>query len=652
MQFRRCIDDLLMSKGMICICVLLLSIFYGCSNDIVEEKKFSEKKNIKVHLTIEGTRGAIAQENKNAAVTKAFRYNFDGKEMIPKLKLREGETVHSYCFIRNENKDIPVKCVSVDWVARGSMLQCDKFVIDIEYPQDQKVGKWEVCFYLGNGIFYDKTSSFTFDAGKEVRPISRDEEQQWQLPYLSEWTSLEVGKDMKLRVSSVTFRFQGAFFCTRMKNNTGQVVTIDALRMSATDPSQQSAPFVWQAKWNVASRDKESNMPLPILGKEDFVCKLPNPIVLKPGETSGWYGFWAMPIGIKNGYSMNIYVETSDKEVEVNVPWWVYHTPLEGKSNSQGPIAGQSYTVSFNLRKLVSTSLTNWMQDIDGNRLVAKMSIPGTHDTAANTGNLWVKTQDMDIKTQLKNGIRFFDIRLMHDNGTLKLCHGSYVFNTTFVKDVLQTTVDFLKEHPSETVVMTIKRDHDKDEDHGVKYYTALYKALNDDESISSYMVGDFQPDFKMKDLRGKMLIISREGWYPTKSGRVNSWPDNQSFSSKIISNNTKEATLTVEDHYKSSASKKVTYVRNNLLKANEAFDKSDENPEWFITFSSYAGPNGGASPFYTTGYVDPHVKKILEGSDNFQTSGILLFNFAGWYENGLTKTIIKLNKGVDLQTH
>lgn len=291
------------------------------------------------------------------------------------------------------------------------------------------------------------------------------------------------------------------------------------------------------------------------------------------------------------------------------------------------------------------------MQDLEGNRVVAKMSVPGTHDTAANTGIAWVKTQDLDIKTQLEKGIRFFDIRLMHDNGTLKLCHASYVFNTTFVKDVLQTTANFLKEHPSETVIMMIKRDNDKDKDGGMAYKTAVTKALNDDKSISSYMVGDFQPNFKMKDLRGKMLIISREGWYTTKSAWIYQWKNNDNFSSKIFSNNGKKATLTVEDHYQCRASDKVTYVRNNLLKANEAFDKSDETPEWFITFSSYTGPWRIGFPSITTGYVDPYVKNILEGNDNFKSSGVLLFNFAGWYDNGLTKAVIKLNKGVDLQT-
>ena len=358
-----------------------------------------------------------------------------------------------------------------------------------------------------------------------------------------------------------------------------------------------------------------------------------------------------MPIGKNKGYSTDIYAVTDAETDKQKLPWWVYNTPIDGKSNSQGPTAGKSYTFSFRLRKLIDTGLNNWMQDLEGNRVVAKMSIPGTHDTAANTGNKWVKTQDLDIKTQLEKGIRFFDIRLVHDNGTLKLCHSSYVFNTTFVKDVLQTTVNFLKEHPSETVIMTVKRDHDYDKDGGLKYYTALTKALNDDKSISSYMVGDFQPDFKMKDLRGKMLIISREGWYPTKSGRVNRWPDNQSFSSNIISNNDKQDTLTVEDHYKAHAGDKENYVKQNILKADAAFSQTNENPKWFITFLSYTGPWGISWPSTTTGYVDPKIKDFLEGSNKLKSSGVLLFNFAGWYDNGLTKAVIKLNKGVDLQT-
>ena len=253
-----------------------------------------------------------------------------------------------------------------------------------------------------------------------------------------------------------------------------------------------------------------------------------------------------------------------------------------------------------------------------------------------------LKTQDKNIEQQLNSGIRFFDIRLVHDNGVLKLCHGKHTFNTTFDRDVLKTTVEFLKEHPSETVIMTIKRDNDLDKDGGTKYRGALQKALEGDRTLTPYMVKSFRSDFTLGDLRGKMLIISRDGWIMTPSGNIPSWPDNASFTSSIASTDGSRTTIHVEDHYKSRASDKVSYVAQNVRKAQAAFSGSQN--DWFITFSSSAGPNGGAWPWSTTRDIDPHVNNILRGDENFRTSGILVFNFAGWWDDMLTKTVINLN--------
>ena len=585
------------TNKMVFMYAFMLFLVYGCSNEITEKAVSLNEPLTTIRLHIDEAIGTIKQAKKDTASSRALTFNFEGENVFPKLHLKQGDEMPSYCFIKNENKAIPLIMTKVKWIAEGDNLVCHGITADIKYPSNQKVGAWKVCFYLGHGDYNEKTKLLTLDAERRIRAIK-------------------------------------------------------SLHLHATDASQSAAPFVWQGSWKVDGNENEGvNALLPTGVEDDFVCTFPQTIELKPNEKSGWYGFWVMPIGKNKGYSTDIYAVTDKETDKQKLPWWVYNTPIDGKSNSQGPTAGKSYTFSFRLRKLIDTGLNNWMQDLEGNRVVAKMSIPGTHDTAANTGNKWVKTQDFDIKTQLEKGIRFFDIRLVHDNGTLKLCHSSYVFNTTFVKDVLQTTVNFLKEHPSETVIMTIKRDHDYDHDGGMAYRTAVTKALNDDKSISSYMVGDFQPDFKMKDLRGKMLIISREGWYTTKSAWVNSWPDNQSFSSNIISNNGEQATLTVEDHYKAHAGDKENYVKQNILKADAAFDKSDESPEWFITFSSYTGPWGISWPSTTTGYVDSKIKDFLEGSHKLKSSGVLLFNFAGWYDNGLTKAVIKLNKGVDLQT-
>ncbi|QUB81122.1 phosphatidylinositol-specific phospholipase C domain-containing protein [Prevotella jejuni] len=640
-------DKVWISKKVFFITVLLLCINFSCSNQYVTEDIITSKTlSTTFRLYIEGTKAEIMQETKE---TRSFHFNFEGPNLIPTINLKDGENVPSRCFIKNENPNIPIKEIPVEWTVRNKKLFCDDFNVDVDIPNNTKAGKWEVCFYIGDGTYNENTETFSIDAEKTLRPISNNQEQQWSFPYLSAWTELRIMENGKMSTSSVSFTPQGAFICTNIVNNTNEKISLKALSMRASDPSQAAGPFVWKAQWNIRSNEKEALTPVlsPKEENQGIICNLPAPIELKPGEVSGWYGFWVMPIGTEHSYASNIYAIPQDDETEHNTAWWVYNTPVEGRSNAQGPVAGRSYTMTFRLHKLINTTLANWMQDIDGNRLVCKMSIPGTHDAAANTGNGWVKTQDWDIKTQLENGIRFLDIRLVHDNGVIKLCHGSNIFSTTFVKDVLHTTAEFLQEHPSETVLMTIKRDHDLDHDHGVKYWQALMNVLNEDELAKKYMAGDFQGGYRMKDLRGKMLVISRDGWYTTQSGKVSSWPDNRNFTSSIVSNDGSSTPLIVEDHYKASATDKIKYVTNNLLEANKAFSETNSPYKWFITFTSYTGPNGIAMPRYTTTYVDPDINKKLKESDNFKCSGILLSNFPGWYN--INQTVIKLNKGVNL---
>ena len=640
-------DKVWISKKVFFITVLLLCINFSCSNQYVTEDIITSKtSSTTFRLYIEGTKAEIMQETK---ATRSFHFNFEGPNLIPTINLKDGENVPSRCFIKNENPNIPIKEIPVEWTVRNKKLFCDDFNVDGDIPNNTKAGKWEVCFYVGDGTYNENTETFSIDAEKTLRPISNNQEQQWSFPYLSAWTELRIMENGKMTTSSVSFTPQGAFICTNIVNNTNEKISLKALSMRASDPSQAAGPFVWKAQWNIRSNKKEALTPVlsPKEENQGIICNLPAPIELKPGEVSGWYGFWVMPIGTEHSYASNIYAIPQDDETEHNTAWWVYNTPVEGRSNAQGPVAGRSYTMTFRLHKLINTTLANWMQDIDGNRLVCKMSIPGTHDAAANTGNGWVKTQDWDIKTQLENGIRFLDIRLVHDNGVIKLCHGSNIFSTTFVKDVLHTTAEFLREHPSETVLMTIKRDHDLDHDHGVKYWQALMNVLNEDELAKKYMAGDFQGGYRMKDLRGKMLVISRDGWYTTQSGKVSSWPDNRNFTSSIVSNDGSSTPLIVEDHYKASATDKIKYVTNNLLEANKAFSETNSPYKWFITFTSYTGPVGAAMPKYTTTYVDPDINKMLKESDNFKCSGILLSNFPGWYN--INQTVIKLNKGVNL---
>lgn len=621
----------------------LTALLCGCA----EQKSTNAPQATEVaHLQVapaEGTLEGTATEG-----AKGLTYSFDGDKLFPHIRMKEGEQMSGHCFIRNTNPQIPVRSVPVTWSVIKGHLRSGSFSIDMTYPSGTQVGDWQICFFMGKGHLHTTTQKITFRAERVLRPISADQEYQWELPYLSPWASLAQQADGQWHAAKASLRPQGAFLRIQLENNSGHQLQIKGVRIAGADPSVQGSPFVWEGEWHATDRQAGIATPLLPATPEDFRCDLLTPITLPAGKTSGWYGVWVMPVKATDVYSSNIYVVPTTAEEAARTPWWLYHTPLEGRSGSSGPASGRSYPFKLRFRQLIPTRLQNWMQEVEDNRLVCKMSIPGTHDTAADTGNKWTQTQDKSIKEQLKSGIRFFDIRLVHDNGVLKLCHGSVVFNKTLTEDVLRTTAGFLRDHPSETVIMTLKRDHDYDKDGGTKYKQALTRALEADPSLSAYMAGNFRSDFTMKDLRGKMLLISREGWFYTKSGQILSWPDNQAFSTKIKAYEGGSTLLHVEDHYKAREGDKVNYVATNVRKANTAFSSPDN--EWFITFSSYTGSWGISFPSTTTGYVDPDVRDFLSGSEHLHTCGILVFNFAGWFEygrwknNGLTRAVINLN--------
>lgn len=620
------------------LCAMLLC---ACDNGTDAEPEEPRRQPRMVRLSVEVANATVSCDK--PAATRAMSYEFEGETLFPQLRLKSGETQRGICAIRNDNPKIPVRCVPVEWTVRGNTLWCDNITTEVECPDGEELGNWQACFMLGQGTYDAKSQRITFGVSRMAQPIARGEEQQWNLPYLSPWLPLKTHDGIHLHTPHVRFTPQGAFIRMRLTNDTGRELDLAELRMRASDASMQAAPFVWEATWQTDSRATEPAVAPVLLKKgEDFVCPLTQPLTLKPGETSGWYGFWAMPIGKQAGYLSDIYAIPTTERKGKRTPWWIHHTPLEGRSGAQGPKAGLTYTLSLRLRQLVPTTNANWMQNIEDDRLVCKMSIPGTHDTGAWTGIVWVKTQDKDIKGQLESGIRFFDIRLVLDGDVLKLCHDRFVFDRTFHKDVLRATADFLREHPSETVIMTIKRDYDYDHDGGDKYRKAVSNVLKADPYVTPYIAGAFSPDLTMGDLRGKMLIVSREGWYSTNSGWIESWPNNRQFSTTLQSMNYTRTTLHVEDTYKCEAKDKVSLVRQNLLKASEAYCSAA--PDWFITFCSYTGYNGIGAPNTVTKYVDPYVMDILRGDDNMRTTGILLFNFAGWWDNGLTNIAIKFN--------
>ncbi|HIZ11716.1 MAG TPA: phosphatidylinositol-specific phospholipase C domain-containing protein [Candidatus Eubacterium faecavium] len=158
--------------------------------------------------------------------------------------------------------------------------------------------------------------------------------------------------------------------------------------------------------------------------------------------------------------------------------------------------------------------LRNWMADIDGKRDLMSLAIPGTHDSVTKYVQIShiCKTQELTIREQLEIGIRALDIRVESSGELLKMVHGiAKVFCTPNklgkqmdLSYVLDQCYDFLRENPSETILLQFKNDSGKENE---KCFDNLF---------FSYISKDPEMWFcenrvpLLEETRGKIYLIRR----------------------------------------------------------------------------------------------------------------------------------------------
>lgn len=162
---------------------------------------------------------------------------------------------------------------------------------------------------------------------------------------------------------------------------------------------------------------------------------------------------------------------------------------------------------------------SNWMKVLDDSKRLHELAIPGTHDSGAYKTFEHGQTQDWDIKTQLENGIRFLDIRLaqLSSHGHFELKHGPLRLGG-FKELVWEPVEDFLSDHPSETILMSVKEE---------KEYWEYFDP-NDFESrywypSSSFYKGPVNISTTLGDVRGKIVLFNRY-----RAGKGISWNSSQ----------------------------------------------------------------------------------------------------------------------------
>jgi len=288
----------------------------------------------------------------------------------------------------------------------------------------------------------------------------------------------------------------------------------------------------------------------------------------------------------------------------------------------------------------------SWMGAVqDGNLKLSQLSIPGTHDTMTYLATDFAEDQYhfMTLTEQLDAGIRFLDIRVGPNGpaGDLGLYHGNFqLFFSSFNNDVVKTCENFLTDHPTETIVMSIQRDFDFGNDSGKiadfrrtidtvvgNHFTGSDKNFWYSFPTTQVEQDDFtyQPETKntvgnvptLAQARGKIVLLN--GWdvlnwdgslpagdyglpYPMYSGSTSSYETNPEGTV-----NGPRGYLSGENHWSIGStplegviSQKETYITTALDAAQNS--PVNDTSLWYITFTS------------TTGDLDISTLDIAEG--------------------------------------
>jgi 1-phosphatidylinositol phosphodiesterase len=309
---------------------------------------------------------------------------------------------------------------------------------------------------------------------------------------------------------------------------------------------------------------------------------------------------------------------------------------------------------------------TSWMRYVPDETSVMNLSIPGTHDSCCVHGLLGVgKTQDLDLPDQLKAGVRFLDIRFTHYQDNLCVHHDVICTEKSYV-DILTMCFNFLKRHPSETILMSVS-DESRFDDALGKFAPSqlLCKLPISDTAICGKNTRSFEDTFnaktweciednplfynfiatppgsnsvatspaltsetKLGDVRGKIVLLRRFEGGQDVGFDLSYWPEDQCFRNSV------HPFYNIEDHYLNpGVNEKLDYIVAHIEKA-----RNGDLNELYITFASAVG-------LTARGYskeINPRLSDYLAESPPGRI-GIIVMDYFGEPQE-LVSNVIKTN--------
>lgn len=240
-----------------------------------------------------------------------------------------------------------------------------------------------------------------------------------------------------------------------------------------------------------------------------------------------------------------------------------------------------------------------WLGELNDDTKISKLSIPGTHNSAAcRTALPSVQCQGESVTEQLNHGVRFLDVRvgrlLVGNSPELQVIHGKFPVKIPFplkLQDTLDEVYEFLHNNPSETVIVSLKQEGSNDWDNNNDEFGKLIWNQYIDANKDKWYLNTDIP--RLGDARGKAIIFRRFG---VKDEQLK---QKFGFDASFWQYNTikdERDTFAVQDFCEVNSSddipKKIEYV-NEFTKSAESYIQNNDN-KIFLNFTS-------ASNFFDT---------------------------------------------------
>ncbi|MFB7274760.1 phosphatidylinositol-specific phospholipase C [Streptomyces sp. NPDC056244] len=254
----------------------------------------------------------------------------------------------------------------------------------------------------------------------------------------------------------------------------------------------------------------------------------------------------------------------------------------------------------------------DWMSGFADGTPVQRLTIPGTHNSGAQVGGLWVACQNTGIADQLNSGIRFLDVRCRAFDNAFSIHHAAFYQNLNF-DDVLGACRDFLRAHPSETVLMRLKQEYSTESD---AEFRRIFDTYLDGKGWRSL----FRLDGNLPTLgeaRGRVVLLADSGGLPGVR-----YGDGALFD--------------IQDDYQAEPFAKYPKIEAHFRKAVQQPGK---------LFINYVSTAALLPPRWNSDRLNPQVHTFLDGAEasGWRGLGIVPLDFPAT-RAGLVESLIRHN--------